>query len=202
MPKNHSTLFFILSWLLFAIFFMSANRVHVKKYSPYQLLSWEIKANEGYRSWWYRDGYDKKQGKPRYSIGFGWNDCGNISRRNSIKKYTADGKVTYSEALEITLRQINSYGKLHADPYKDLALKLYSYNCGRITSGKSLGKCHNGKNSRNKRCGHPNPDVRKHHNARREYELALWRHDWVNIQDRTEENIAKVKSQLISVRGR
>lgn len=193
-------LIYIISWILFAVFFMSANRIHVKKYSPYQLLVWEIKANEGYRSWWYQDGFDRKTGKTRYSIGFGWNDCASAKRRESIKRFTEDGKVTYQEALTITLSQIDSYGKLHADPYKDLALKLYSYNCGLTTDWRRLGKCHHGKNVRNKRCGHPNPAVRKHHNKRRELELALWRHDWLSVQERAEENIAKVKYQLIKVR--
>lgn len=201
MPKpKYSNFIFYSSWIILMIIIMSANRVEVKRYSPYQMLVWELKANEGYRSWWYKDGYDHKTKRTRYSIGFGWNDCANTARRNSIKKYTADGKVTYSEALEITLNQIKSYGQLHSDPYKNLALQLYSYNCGRTTSGKSLGKCHRGKNIKNKRCGHPNPAVRKHHNKRRELELALWRHDWINIQARTEENAAKVKFQINKVR--
>lgn len=184
------TIYFSL-WIVLAISFMAANRVDVTRYSPYQMLVWEIKANEGYRSWWYPDGHHYVNGKRKksHSIGFGWNDIGG-TRRGQIKKYTADGKVTYSEAMQITLNEINKWGRLHSDPYRNLALQLYSYNCGKITSGSRLGKCHGGSKVRGKRCGHPNYKVRKQHNRRREYELALWNHDWMLIQKYTEDNKA------------
>lgn len=210
MPKpKYSNVIYIFSWILVSIFFIAANKVDVKKYTPYQILVWEIKANEGYRSWWYRDGRAKIKGtwKPSYSIGFGWNDYGG-TRRNKIRKYTSDGKVTYDEALKITLSEISKWGKLHNDPYKNLALQLYSYNCGYTTNGGNLGRCHGGKHGCGHSCknngkgGHKCKNVRKSHTRRRRCELALWNHDWRLIQKYTEENREKVSGQLINVRRR
>lgn len=197
-----NTAYFIL-WAVVAISFMAANRVTITRYSPYQMLVWEIKANEGYRPWWYPDGYHYVDGhrKRSYSIGFGWNDIGG-TRRNQIKRYTADGTVTYSEAMQITLFEINKWGRLHSDAYRNLALQLYSYNCGKITSGSRLGRCHNGAKIRGKRCGHPNYDVRKQHNRRREYELALWNHDWISIQKYTEYNKAHQTRYNVKLKNR
>lgn len=182
---------YISLWIILSASFIAANRVDVKRYSPYQMLVWEIKANEGYRSWWYPDGRARigNQWRPSHSIGFGWNDYGG-TRRGQIKKYTADRKVTYDEAMKITLSEIQSWGQLNPDKYRNLALQLYSYNCGKISSGKQLGKCHGGINVRGKRCGSSDASVRMRHNRRREYELALWNHDWVKIQEFTENNQA------------
>lgn len=199
----------VLSWIAVAVIFLAANHNPTQRYSPYQVLVWEIKANEGYRSWWYQDGSARINGKRRisHSIGFGWNDYGG-TRRDRIKKYTRDGKVTYKEALDITLLELSRYGKLHSDPYKDIALKLYSYNCGKIKSGNQLGRCHNGKNAYGKRCGYTCLDKRKQqkvrtaHNRRREFELALWRHDWKKIAEFSEMNKAKVSGQYIANKGR
>lgn len=201
MPKpNFSSIAYYSLWAIVAALFMAANRVEVKKYTPYQLLVWEIKANEGYRSWWYRDGSAIIDGKRRasHSIGFGWNDCGG-TRRSRIKEFTRDGKVTYEEALQITLNELGRYGKLHSDPYTDIAMKLYAYNCGKITSPKQLGKCHNGTNVKNKRCGDPRPNVRKAHNRRREFELALRNHNWQLIHEFTERNRSRVHNQIYAV---
>lgn len=180
---------YIALWIIVAYLFMAANRVHVKRYPIYSMLVWEIKANEGYRSWWYPDGRHKINGcwRKSHSIGFGWNDIGG-TRRNRIKQYTNDGKVTYNEALKITIAEIQKWGKLHNDPYKNLALQLYSYNCGPIKSGSKLGKCHGAKWG----CGHKNPRVRSAHNRRRKFEMALWNKDWRLIQHYTEENRQKV----------
>jgi len=186
-----------LSLVLCALFlFVNANIVPKIKYTPYQILVWEIKANEGYRSWWYPDGYNR--GRRAYSIGFGWNDLGN-RRRGEISKYTEDQKVTFDEALEITLKEIQKYGQLHKDPYKNLALQLYSYNCGPTNTGASLGHCCNA----SKGCGSNNANVRKQHNSRRKFELALWNHDMAGIAARTESNREKVQTllQILKSRG-
>lgn len=191
--------FYVSSWLVFAAIFLAANRVRIP-YTPYQILVWEIKANEGYRSWWYPDGYVRS--KRAYSIGFGWNDQGN-RRRHEIKEFTKDGQVTFQEATQITLREIEKYGRLHSDPYKNLALQLYSYNCGLTTNPRKLGGCCGIKN----RCGHRNVDVRKSHNRRRKFELALWNHNVERIikytkdnQDRLQKDIKFLKTRGVDVK--
>ena len=85
---------------------LSANHVKMPG-SPYELMVWELKAGEGYRSWWYPDGWVR--GKKAYSIGFGWNDQGR-RRRAEISKYTNDGEVDFGEALQISLYEISKYG--------------------------------------------------------------------------------------------
>lgn len=159
------------------------------KYTPYQILIWEIKANEGYQSWWYKDGIVR--GKQAYAIGFGWNDQGN-RRRNEIKEYTRDHKVTYDEAMQISLYEIDKYGKIHVDPLRNVALQLYSYSRGPIRDGRKLGRCCNGTRG----CGRRNPDIRAVHNRRRTLELALWNHEYAVIDSLTEINKGKVQ-QLI-----
>ena len=203
MKPNVTRVIYYLMWIMFISIFIAANKTDIKKYSPYTVLAWEIKANEGYRSWWYPDGHFIVNGKRKnsFSIGFGWNDLG-TTRRHEVKQYTADGKVTIDEAWAITLKEINKWPRFHNDDYKNLAMQLYSYNCGRIRSSSQLGKCHNGTNARNKRCGHwcksngknghKCINVRKAHNVRRELELALWKHDWIAIYNRSEENREKV----------
>lgn len=204
MPKpKFSDIVYYASWTIVAVLFMAANRVEVKKYTPYQILVWEIKANEGYRPWWYLDGRAKINGKwrPSHSIGFGWSDYGG-TRRHKISKYTADKKVTYQEALEITISEVNKWGRLHKDPYKNLAMQLYSYNCGRINDGSKLGGCHGTKKGCGHKCnmdgkrGHKCKNVRRAHNKRRKFELALWRHDWRLIQEFTEENRDRVQGTI------
>jgi hypothetical protein len=171
------------------------------------MLVWEIKANEGYKSWWYPDGYNR--GRRAYSIGFGWNDLGN-RRRGEIANYTKDKKVTFDEAMQITLKEINKYGVLNKDPYKNLALQLHSYNCGLTTRGSDLGHCcggskgcgfHAGKPCTGKRC-HACA-VREQHNSRRKFELALWNHDMINIKARTEKNRDRLQTyvQILKSRG-
>lgn len=123
-----------------------------------------------------------------------------VIRRHEIRQYTNDGKVTYPEALAITLQQIKKYGTLHSDPLKNMALQLYSYNCGRIKSSMQLGKCHNGRNAPGKRCGSPSSSVRRAHNRRREFELALWHHDWIKISEMTERNRQKVSAIIHSLK--
>jgi len=193
--------------VLCALFlFVNANTSPKIKYTPYQILVWEIKANEGYKSWWYPDGVNR--GKQAYSIGFGWNDLGN-RRRNEISEYTSDKKVTFQEATEITLKEIKKYGTLNKDQYRNLALQLYSYNCGLAKSGASLGHCCGG----SKGCGfhyhklckgrHCHAcDVRKMHNERRKFELALWNHDVVNIMVRTEKNRGKLQTYVQTLKSR
>lgn len=170
---------------------LSANRQEKLPFTPYQLLVWEIKANEGYRPWWYKDGMVR--GKQSYSIGFGWNDQGR--RRKEISQFTKDGKVTYDEATQITLKEIAKYGKLHSDPLKNLALQLYSYSRGLVKSGSALGKCCGGKSG----CGSSNRNVRKSHNQRRQFELALWNHDSNFIINRVNENKSKIQKILMTL---
>ena len=164
---------------------MAANTQPKLEYSPYQILVWELKANEGYRSNWYPDGIVR--GRQAYSIGFGWNEQGN-RRRHEIKQFTKDGRVDFEEATQITIREINKYGKLHSDPLKNVALQLYSYNCGLTKSGSKLGKCCGGKWM----CGNTKKNIRKSHNRRRNMELALWNHDFRQIQFTTSENRDKL----------
>lgn len=190
---------YVLSWIFMIFIVMAANRVDVKRFNVWQMRVWALKAEEGYRSWWYPDGVTP-DGRRKYSIGLGWNDCGSRSRRQKIAKYTADRKVTYEEATEIAVHEIEKWGKLHSDPYVNLAMQLYSYNCGPIRSVSKLGKCHGGLNVRNKRCGHSDPDVRIAHNRRREYELALKNHDWIKIEQMTEDNRKKVVNIIRKLR--
>lgn len=175
-------LIYITSLLIFAIILLAANKVERVEYSPYQILVFELKANEGYRNWWYKDG--RVNGKQAYSIGLGWNDQGSWTRRKEIAKFTQDKKVTLDEAVQISLMEIKKYGRLHKDPYKNLALVLHSYNCGLTTSGKELGKCCGAA----KGCGNANKNIKKSHNGRRKFELALWNRNMSYISERTEEN--------------
>lgn len=170
---------------------MSANSQPKLPYTPYQILAWEIKANEGYRSNWYPDGMVR--GRQSYSIGFGWNDQG-MRRRKEIAQYLPGG-VTYDEATKITMMEIKKYGKLHSDPWKNLALQLYSYSRGLVKSGSALGKCCGAKSG----CGNRSKNVRKAHNARRQLELALWNHDSRQILDRCEDNKSKVRKILMTL---
>jgi len=167
---------------------LSANRVKMPG-TPYELLVMELKANEGYAKWWYRDGF--VNGRQAYSIGHGWNDQGGV-RRKEISKYTKDGKVTYEEALEITLYELGKYGTLHKDPYKNIALKLYSYNCGPTKNPNRLGRCCGADWG----CGNPNRSIRKSHSRRRKFELALWHHDIPIITRYHEENKNKIRRIL------
>lgn len=154
-------------------------------YSPYEIMVWELKANEGYRSWWYPDG--RVRGRQSYSIGFGWNDQGN-RRRNEIKEFTKDRKVTFEEATIITTREIEKYGKLHNDPLKNVAMRLYSYARGLTKDSRKLGGCCGKKIG----CGNENRDIRKSHSRRRAFELACWRHDIETINRMTAENKQKI----------
>lgn len=177
--------------LIVSISFIAANRVRVKRYSLYQMKVWELKAREGYVSWWKPDGmvYNRKLKKrvQSYSIGFGYNDQGTSARRKAIAKYTRDRKVSYSEAMTISMSLDVWNRKYHNDPLTNLAMQLYAYNRGTITSPSQLGRCCGGKNG----CGHPRRNVRRSHNPRREFELALKRHDWIAIQAHVEENQKK-----------
>lgn len=184
MKQKLNTLLQAIGVVALLILFMSANK-YSPKYTPYQILVWELKANEGYQPWWYRDGNG-------HSIGFGWNDCGG-KRRHEIKQYTKDGKVTYDEATTITIKEIEKYGKLNSDPWKDLALKLYSYNCGLTKQGWKLGKCCGGKWM----CGNSNRNIRKSHNRRRKFELALWNKDINYVYAETEKNKNKIITKII-----
>ena len=179
---------FALIIVLILIFF-NAQRIKIT-YTPYQMLLWEIKANEGYRGQWYKDGF--ANGKQAYSIGFGYNDCGSWKRRKDIAHFTSDGVVTFDEATKITVREVQKYGKLHNDPYRNLALQLYSYNCGLTKDGKRLGRCCGG----NWLCGRKDANIRRAHNRRRLYELALWKHDVVNMNKYTEENKTKLQAYI------
>ena len=89
--------------------------------------------------------------------------------------------------------EIKKYGRLHKDPYKNLALILHSYNCGLTTSGRELGRCCGA----SKGCGNDKKNVRKAHNERRKFELALWNRNMSYISERTEENREKVVNTKI-----
>jgi len=160
-------------------------------YSPYELMIWEIKANEGFMPHWYKDGfvYNRKLKKSvqSYSIGFGWNDQG--CRRKEAKPFlNSSGKITFESATKLTLYEIGKYGKLHNDPLKNLALRLYSYSRGLTRDGSKLGGCC----GYNRGCGHKNKDVRKSHARRRKFEVACWNHDYATINAMTEVNRQKI----------
>lgn len=177
----------IVGFVFCAFIFLAANRVEKYTYSPYETLVWEIKANEGYRPWWYKDGWNN--GKQAYSIGFGWNDLGQ-RRRHEIKQYTVDGHVSYDEATKIMVMELQKYGTLNKDKWRDIALKLYAYNCG-LGNAKpeKLGRCCGAKWG----CGNRNKNIKKSHSRRRKFELALWHHDWQILLKMTSENREKCK---------
>jgi len=175
------------------LLFLNANLSEKPKFSIYQIQTFEIKNNEGYRKWWYPDG--KIRGVQTYSIGYGWNDWGG-KRRHQIRKYTRDGIVTESEAYQIVLNELKSMGRLHTDPYKDLAMKLHAYNRGSIKSGRALGGCCGTKYG----CGHRNANIRKSHTPRRKMELALWNHDFRYVNQRTIENKENLSIKYASMK--
>ncbi len=169
----------------FIMLLLSANRINMPG-TPYELVMWEIKANEGYRSKWYPDGWNA--GRRAYSIGFGWNDLGQ-RRRHEIKHFLKDGKISYAEATQITVMELNKYGRLHKDPYKNAALLLYSYNCGRTTNGNRLGRCCGATWG----CGNSDPNIRKSHSRRRQFELALWHKNVQLLRKYTNTNKDKIR---------
>lgn len=185
-----------LSLIIFTVLIGSGFSTTPKsKYSPYELLVWEIKANEGFVPHWYPDGlvYNRKLKRKiqSYSIGFGWNDQG--CRRYEAKPFlNSNGKITYDKATQLTLYEIKKYGKLHSDPLKNLALQLYSYSRGMIKSGKQLGHCCGASYM----CGNKNKNVRKAHNRRRKFELALWNHDYALISSMADDNKIKIQKIL------
>lgn len=181
---------------LFLFAFFAANKQPKNeneklKYNTWEIMAWEIKANEGYRSWWYEDGmvYNRKLKRrvQAYSIGFGWNDQGKV-RRDEIKEFTRDGKVTFDEATTITIREIRKYGTLNKDPLRNTALRLYSYSRGLTTDPHKLGGCCGYKRG----CGNANDNIRISHSRRRKFELACWNHDYATINRMTEENKQKI----------
>jgi len=173
---------------------LAANKVPSKpqslEFTPYQLLAWEIKANEGFVDHWYFDGVVR--GKKSHSIGFGWNDQGR--RRAEAKPFlNSNGRITYAGATKLTLYEIKKYGKLDKDPLKNLALQLYSYSRGLTKDGSKLGKCCGAKWG----CGNDSKNVRKSHTRRRKFETACWNHDYEIINTMTNQNQIKVR-QIIS----
>lgn len=167
--------------------FLSANKLPETKlkYSPYEIMVWEIKANEGFVPHWYPDG--KVRGRQSYSIGFGWNDQG--SRRTEAKPFlNSNGKITFQNATKLTLYEISKYGQLSPDPLKNVALRLYSYSRGLTKNGSSLGKCCGARWG----CGNASKNIRKSHSRRRTFELACWNRDIKTINRMTEENRQKV----------
>lgn len=164
------------------------------EFSPYQLMIWELKANEGYVPHWYKDGY--VNGKQAYSIGFGWNDQGQIRRKEAKPYLDKNGKISFDNATKLTCYEISKYGRLHADPYKNLALQLYSYARGLTKTGSSLGRCCGA----GKGCGNKNKNIRKSHNRRRKFELALWHHDFETVKEMTFQNQQKIKIILSQIK--
>ena len=166
------------------VIFLAANKKERSEskalFTPYQIIAFEIKATEGFSPKWYEDGFVR--GKKSYSIGYGWNDQG--SRRNEIKGLLEGNRISKKNATILMNRELEKYGRLHEDPYKDAALKLYSYNRGLTTNPRKLGKCCNGRSG----CGSRNRNIRTTHNKRRKFELALWNHDWKTINEHTELN--------------
>ena len=160
------------------------------KYSPYEIKVWEIKANEGFRDYWYKDGmvYNRKlkRNLQSYSIGFGWNDQG--CRRHEAKPFLNNGKITFEKATQLTIYEINKYGQLHNDPLKNVALQLYSYSRGLTKDGSKLGGCC----GYDRGCGHSDRNVRKSHGRRRKFELACWNHDYATIKAMSDENKQKI----------
>lgn len=176
---------------------LSANSQPKLKYTPYQIMAWEIKANEGFVPHWYKDGmvYNRILNRKlqSYSIGFGWNDQG-CRRKEALPFLDKNGKISYDNATKLTCYEIDKYGRLHKNDLKNVALRLYSYSRGMIKDGSKLGGCC-GKRSG---CGHGDRNVRKSHNRRRQFELACWNHDNRKIIEMTEENLKKIaKMQML-----
>ena len=160
-------------------------------YTPYQIKVWEIKANEGFVPHWYPDGkvYNRKlkRSLQSYSIGFGWNDQG--CRRKEAKPFlNSSGKITFEKATQLTIYEINKYGQLHKDPWKNVALQLYSYSRGLTKDGSKLGGCCGYKRG----CGNSSKNVRKSHGRRRKFELACWNHDFATIKAMSDVNRQKI----------
>jgi hypothetical protein len=163
---------------------LAANSQPKLKYTPYQILAWEIKANEGFSDHWYPDGIVR--GKQSYSIGFGWNDQGR--RRDEAVSFLTNGKITFENATRLTCYEIDKYGRLHTDDLKNVALQLYSYSRGLTKNGSKLGGCCDSKFG----CGNISKNVRYSHNRRRQFELACWNHDNQTIIEMTEGNLKKI----------
>lgn len=177
-------------FILICVIFIAANKKNKNtcKYSPYQVLMFELKANEGFRSNWYKDGI--VNGNQAYSIGYGWSDWGG-KRRKYISNYLADGKIDNKEATLLIVSEIKNMGILNKDPYKNVAMQLYSYNRGLIRSSKKLGRCCGARYG----CGSPNFNVRQSHNRRRKFELALFKHDFDTIEKMMDGNIQVLKNR-------
>ena len=170
---------------------LSANSQPKLKYTPYQIMAWEIKANEGFVDHWYPDGkvYNRKLNRKlqSYSIGFGWNDQG--CRRHETKPFlNSNGRISFDNATKLTCYEIDKYGRLHNDDLKNVALRLYSYSRGLTKNGSRLGGCCGSKSG----CGNDVKNIRKSHNRRRQFELACWNHDTRKILEMTEENLKKI----------
>lgn len=186
-------LVYLISIAICASALMAANSQPKLPYTPYEILMWEIKANEGYSPHWYKDGF--VNGKQSYSIGFGWNDQGSSERRKEIAQYTRDGSVSYDEAGKITLYEIKKYGRLHPGDLKNTAMQLYSYSRGLTKNINRLGGCCTWKNG----CGSKTKWVKKAHNRRRALEMALVHHDNRKIIEMTEENKVKIQKIRMSL---
>lgn len=173
---------------------LSANSQPKLPYSTYQLLAWEIKANEGFVDHWYPDGIVR--GKQSYSIGFGWNDQGMRRRKEAKPFLNLNGKINYENATKLTMYEIKKYGQLHKDPLKNLALQLYSYSRGLTKDPRKLGKCCGSTSG----CGNKYKNIRKSHNRRRQFELACWNHDYRKIIEMSDDNKTKIQKILMMIK--
>lgn len=158
-------LFLVFQYLALVLLAFKANKVETH-YTPYQVMIWSIKANEGFKPDWYRDGQGKNG--PKYSIGFGYNDWGLASRRKGINP-----PITWEKGLELTVREIQTM-KVKGDKWQALAFKLHAYNVGPVRTIKELRGCCDAKVG----CGSRKENIRNSHNPRRKFEYALATYNW------------------------
>jgi hypothetical protein len=141
------------------------------KYTPYQIATWYIQSEEGFTSYWKRDGY--VAGRKAYVIGMGYNDWGKPSRRYAISEPLRGG-LSYDEALTISLEELKSYRTGKTNVYVDLAFRLHIFNTGKCSSIEDLRGCCGKRIG----CGSASENVRTAHNPRRKFEYALATHNW------------------------
>lgn len=142
--------------------------VNGKQINLYQGVMWSLKAHEGFRETWYKDGEHK-------AIGFGFNHLGKKERIKEASKYMKNGKMDFNAATQLLL---NTWQK-KIPPSKLTSLQKlgwinHVYNCGSMKDGiqRCCGKktgigCGKGINS---------------HNQRRQFEYYCWTNNVEKVQ--------------------
>lgn len=153
-------------WML-----LSANKTPLA-YTQYEMKARFIVATEGFTKTWKTEPSGKSS-----VIGCGYNDWGSKKRRDAIQRFVSDG-LTIQEGVEISMDELSKFkvGKT-SDPLQELAFRFHAFNTGHCKDyNDMLGCCGNAVG-----CGSPNRDVRKSHSERREFEKALYCHNYERI---------------------